>query len=113
MKRKTLRFGKGVRVVLMNPRAEAAEMVIPPGGREGGPQNRHRGADQWLFVVDGEGRARVNGKLYPLRSGALMLSERGDRHEVENTGDGLLRTLNFYTPPAYGPNGQELAASRP
>ena len=49
MKRKTLRFGKGFRVAIGNRRCQAAEMVIGPGGAEGGPGNRHRGADQWLF----------------------------------------------------------------
>ena len=36
-----------------------------------------------------------------LGQGALMLIERGDEHEIRNTGDDLLRTLNFYVPPAY------------
>lgn len=62
MKRKTLRFGKGFRVAIGNRRSQAAEMVIPPGDAEGDPQNRHRGADQWLFVLSGTGSALVNGK---------------------------------------------------
>jgi hypothetical protein len=36
MQRKHLRFGKGFRVALGNARAQAAEMVIPPGEGEGG-----------------------------------------------------------------------------
>ena len=50
---KHLRFGKGFSVALSNARAQAATMVIAPRDCEGGPHNRHRGADQWLFVVDG------------------------------------------------------------
>jgi hypothetical protein len=50
MKRKALRFGKGFRVALQNRRVQAAEMVIEPGGAEGGPKNRHRGADQWTTL---------------------------------------------------------------
>jgi hypothetical protein len=45
MKRKVLRFGKGFRVALGNRRCQAAEMVIEPGKAEGGPHNRHRGAE--------------------------------------------------------------------
>lgn len=78
MKRKALRFGRGFRVALGNRRAQAAEMVIEPGDSEGGPDNRHRGADQWLFVVSGQGAATVNGRRVPLRAGALLLIERGD-----------------------------------
>jgi hypothetical protein len=43
MKRKQLRFGAGFRIAIANACAQAAEMVIPPGGAEGGPRNRHRG----------------------------------------------------------------------
>jgi mannose-6-phosphate isomerase-like protein (cupin superfamily) len=112
MKRKQLRFGKGFRVALANPRAQAAEMVIAPGDSEGGPTNRHRGADQWLFVVSGHGRARVNGRRYPLRSGSLLLIERKDEHEITATGRVPLRTLNVYVPPAYTKSGEEREAAK-
>lgn len=108
MKRKNLRFGQGFRVAIGNRRSQAAEMVIPPGDSEGDPQNKHRGADQWLFVLSGTGTARVNGNRYALKAGALMLIERGDKHQIKNTGRGLLRTLNFYLPPAYDKQGNEL-----
>ena len=113
MKRKHLRFGAGFRVALGNARAQAAEMVIPPGGAEGGPVNRHRGADQWLYVVSGTGSARINGKRVPLRRGTLLLIEHRDRHEIKNTGRTMLRTLNFYVPPAYTKSGNELPAAKP
>jgi mannose-6-phosphate isomerase-like protein (cupin superfamily) len=108
MKRKQLRFGKGFRVAFGNARAQAAEMVIPPGDAEGDPKNRHRGADQWLYVVAGRGSALVNGKRHALRPGTLMVIEHGDRHEVRNTGRAPLRTLNLYVPPAYTKSGEEL-----
>jgi mannose-6-phosphate isomerase-like protein (cupin superfamily) len=113
MKRKRLRFGKGFRVALGNRRSQAAEMVLPPGESEGGPSNRHRGADQWLYVVSGSGVALVKGRRVPLRTGTLLLIEHGDRHEIKNTGRGLLRTLNFYVPPAYTRSGDELPRARP
>ena len=112
MKRKHLRFGEGFRVAIGNRRSQAAEMVIPPGDCEGGPDNRHRGADQWLFVLSGSGRATVNGKRYRLRAGSLLLVERGDRHEITNTGRTTLRTLNFYVPPAYTSSGDPLPRGR-
>ena len=112
MRRKRLTLGKGFRVAFGNRRAQAAEMVIAPGDAEGDPRNRHRGADQWLYVIAGTGRALVNGRRYTLRAGTLMLIEHGDRHEVRNTGRGLLRTLNIYVPPAYRKDGEELPAGR-
>ena len=112
MKRKSLRFGKGFRVALSNRRTQAAEMVIEPGAAEGGPRNRHRGADQWLFVLSGSGVARINARRYPLRAGVLLLIEHGERHEIRNTGRALLKTLNFYSPPAYTASGEELPRAK-
>jgi mannose-6-phosphate isomerase-like protein (cupin superfamily) len=113
MKRKQLKFDHDFKIVLGNKWSQAAEMVLSPGESEGGPDNRHRGADQWLFVASGSGRATVNGRTYPLREGMLLLIERGDTHEIKNTSrrDKLV-TLNFYAPPAYTPEGEELSAGK-
>jgi mannose-6-phosphate isomerase-like protein (cupin superfamily) len=108
MKLRRLKFKKGFRVIPGNRRAQAAEMVIPPGESEGDERNRHRGADQWLFVVAGRGDALVKDRRYKLVPGSLILIERGERHEIRNTGRTLLRTLNFYAPPAYKKGGDEL-----
>jgi mannose-6-phosphate isomerase-like protein (cupin superfamily) len=108
MHRAHLRFGNGFKVIFGNRRAQAATMTIAPGDSEGGPDNRHRGADQWLFVEAGSGIAIVNGERHALRAGTLVLIERGDRHEVRNTGRTPLRTLNIYVPPAYTKSGDEL-----
>ena len=111
-KHQHLRFGRGFHVVLGNRRAQAAQMVIEPGEAEGDSDNRHRGADQWLFVVSGSGLATVNGKRYPLKRGSLLLIEKGARHEIRNTGRSQLSTLNFYSPPAYASSGDPLSAGR-
>jgi len=112
MKRKHLRFGIGFHVVLGNRHAQAAEMVLGTGDSEGGPDNTHRGCDQWLYVVAGSGLAIVNGKRYPLRAGSLVVIERGDKHEIRNIGKQPLRTLNIYVPPAYGKDGDPLPRGR-
>lgn len=113
MKHKLLRFGKGFRVALGNRRSQAAEMVLQPGKSEGGPGNRHRGADQWLYVVGGTGVAIVKGRRHRLSEGTLLLIEHGDTHEICNNGRGLLKTLNFYQPPAYTRSGDELPRAKP
>lgn len=112
MQSKTLRFGHGFKVVLGNRRVQAAQMVIEPGGKEGGPGNRHRGADQWLFVLSGRGVAIVKTRRIALKAGSLLLIEHGEQHEIRNTGRSMLRTLNFYSPPAYTHTGDELPAAR-
>jgi mannose-6-phosphate isomerase-like protein (cupin superfamily) len=112
MQKMRLRFGRGFKVVLGNRRAQAATMTIAHRDSEGGPDNRHRGADQWLFVESGSGTAIVEGRRHALRAGTLILIERGNRHEIRNTGRGPLRTLNIYVPPAYTKGGDELPRGR-
>jgi mannose-6-phosphate isomerase-like protein (cupin superfamily) len=110
MRHKQLEFGEGFRVAFAVREAQAAEMVIEPGGREGGPDNRHRGADQWLFVVAGAGVAKVTDaagehRRVDLAPGMLLVIEHGERHEIDNTGRQPLKTLNFYYPPAFDAEG--------
>jgi mannose-6-phosphate isomerase-like protein (cupin superfamily) len=112
MKRAHLRFGEGFKVAISNDRAQVATMTLAAGDTEGDADNRHGGADQWLFVVGGTGTARINGKRYPLRPGSLLLIERGDRHEII-AGRGRLETLNVYVPPAYTSKGDERPAAKP
>jgi len=112
MKHKHLQFGHGFRVVLGNERSQAAQMTLAPGATEGGPDNRHRGADQWLVVVAGTGEAVVKGERVPLREGTLLLIQRGDTHEIRNTGKEPLKTLSVYVPPAYTADGEELPAGK-
>lgn len=109
---KHLRFGKGFSVAMSNRRGQGATMVIPPGDCEGGPDNRHRGADQWLFVLSGSGVATLGGRRHRIRAGSLVLIERGTTHEIRNTGRTMLKTLNVYVPPAYRADGDELPRGR-
>jgi mannose-6-phosphate isomerase-like protein (cupin superfamily) len=97
----------GFKVLSGNQRSQAAQMTLPPGEKEGGPDNRHD-ADQWVFVLTGEGEAVINRKKYPLHKDSLILIERGDTHEIRNTGTTPLKTLNFYVPPAYTKDSDEL-----
>lgn len=113
MPRKQLRFGRGFTVALTNRYAQAATMVLAPGGIEGGPDNRHRGSDQWLYVLSGTGVAMLGGRGERLRAGTLLLIRRGTTHEIRNTGRTSLKTLNLYTPPAYTSAGSPLPRGRP
>jgi mannose-6-phosphate isomerase-like protein (cupin superfamily) len=107
-----LAFRAGFRVSIGNAHSQAAVMVLARGGQEGGANNRHTGADQWLLVVEGTGVAVVNGNRVRLKPGKILLIETGDRHELRNTGRGLLKTVSVYLPPAYRNDGSELPAGR-
>jgi mannose-6-phosphate isomerase-like protein (cupin superfamily) len=113
MRSKTCKLGEGFRIAFDHRGVQAAEMVIAPDDKEGGPDNRHAGADQWLFVVEGSGLAIVEGARRRLQRGSLLLIERGERHEIRNTGRSLLVTVNFYSPSAYTQKGVLKPAGKP
>jgi mannose-6-phosphate isomerase-like protein (cupin superfamily) len=110
MKHEQLNFRTGFRVSVGNKNSQGAVMVLAAGGTEGGPDNKHNGADQWLVVTEGSGAAIINGRKLQLKPGTIVLIEAGDRHEIRNTGRSLLKTVNIYLPPAYDSEGEELAA---
>lgn len=112
MKHKQLRFGVGFKVLFGNKRTQAAQMVLQPGDKEGDAGNKHQGSDQWLFVVSGAGQALVGRKKYPLRANTLLLIEQNEKHEIRCTGKTPLKTLNFYSPPAYTAAGDARRAGR-
>ena len=85
--------------------AQSAMMVLSPGQSTGEPQNEHPRSEQWLYVVAGTGAAKVDRRRVPLREGALLLIEKGEIHQIVNTGRRQLVTLNFYAPPAYTGDG--------
>jgi mannose-6-phosphate isomerase-like protein (cupin superfamily) len=113
MKSKTCKLTEGFRIAFECRGVQAAEMVIAPGEREGGPENFHAGADQWLFVVAGTGLAIVERSRRKLVAGSLLLIERGERHEIRNTGRSALVTMNVYAPAAYARDGTLKRTGKP
>jgi mannose-6-phosphate isomerase-like protein (cupin superfamily) len=110
MKYKALSLQSGFEVAFAVRKVQAAEMLLAPGSNTGGPDNRHAGADQWLCVVSGTGLAIVDGVRQPLQPGSLLVIERGEAYEIRCNGDQPLRTVNFYSPPAYSDDGETLPA---
>ena len=86
---------------------QAAIMTLPPGEATGEPDNEHPDSEQWLLVLSGTGRAKVGRRIVPLKEGSLLVIEKGEVHQVKNTGrTRALVTLNFYGPPAYKPGAK-------
>jgi mannose-6-phosphate isomerase-like protein (cupin superfamily) len=99
MHHEQLEFPEGWRQVVRTEGALGATMVLAPGTSEGGPDNLHPASDQWIYVAAGEGDAVVMGRAHPLRPGVLLVVERGETHEIRNTGSAPLHTLSVYVPP--------------
>lgn len=93
--------GDGFRVIETTGRSQMATVVLQPGAKTGGPENQHKGVDQWLYVLRGLGKAVVNEREIDLKAGDLVLIEAGDKHEVRCDGGGTLVTFSVYAPTEY------------
>jgi mannose-6-phosphate isomerase-like protein (cupin superfamily) len=113
MKRTSVSYSRGFEVLVGNAQSQAGTLVLAPGETTGGPDNRHGGADQWIYVVSGAGLADIAGERFDLTPSMLVLIERGEPHGFRNTGEGDLCLLTFYAPPAYDADGNELPAGLP
>jgi len=90
------------KVLLDGDSAQAATMTLKPGQSSSDEVvNEHPRCEQWLYVLAGTGRARVEKRSVTLKEGSLLLIEKGEAHRITNTGRKPLVTLNLYAPPAY------------
>ena len=105
----TAKHRREFEVLIASRSTQAAMMTLQPGGSSSdAPENEHPQSEQWLFVVSGTGRARVAARSARLRPGSLLLIEKGEPHQITNTGRSPLVTVNFYSPPAYRSDGELL-----
>jgi quercetin dioxygenase-like cupin family protein len=61
-----------------------------PGGHS--PYHAHP-FEHEIFILEGRGRINGKGKAIPVAPGSFALVEPNEEHQVENTGDGVLRFL--------------------
>lgn len=101
MKHRTVSYDSEFEVLVGNRGSQAAVMVLEGGASTGGPDNRHKGADQWLYVISGSGEATVAGEKIELSSRTLLLIEAGEAHQIRNTGKEPLRgpSTSTFRPP--------------
>ena len=89
-------------------------MSIPPGSSIG--LEKHPETDQFLRLESGTGRCVMGPSEDHLDFEAAVEDDwsiqvpAGTWHDVINTGDQPLQTLNFYHPPAYDAEGEPLPA---
>lgn len=95
-------------ILTSTSRSQAAVMVLAPGDTSGPVSpTEHPQADQWVYVIDGEGEAvPAHGPHLALAAGTLLLIPAGQDHQIRNTGRRPLRTLNVYAPLAYDRQGE-------
>jgi mannose-6-phosphate isomerase-like protein (cupin superfamily) len=101
-------------IIAASRSVQVAMMTLRPGGTsDDEPSNEHRRSEQWVFILAGAGEATIGKgkdqlKKVKLAENSLLLIEKGELHQIKNTGRKHLRTINFYAPPAYDANEEPI-----
>jgi mannose-6-phosphate isomerase-like protein (cupin superfamily) len=109
---RTARHRAEFKPLVATRKAQAAVMVLPPGGAsDDALSNEHPQCEQWLYVTSGVGTATVisrrgSRRTVKIRKGDLLVIESREPHQIRNHGRRPLMTLSFYMPPAYRADGQ-------
>jgi mannose-6-phosphate isomerase-like protein (cupin superfamily) len=87
--------------VLFDPKKDSIRNVyvveiFRPGGAT--PANTHMEADEFFYVLHGEGIARCGSAETPIKTGDALLLKPGNEHAIRNTGSGKLYCLTVMTP---------------
>ncbi len=63
--------------------------------------------DQTLVIVEGSGKAILNGNESPIKSGHLVFVPAGTQHNIVNTGNKALKLFTVYAPAQHKPGTVE------
>ena len=70
--------------------------IFTPGGAT--PANTHNEAEEFFYVLHGEGVARCGSAETSIKAGDALLVKPGNEHVIRNTGAGKLYCLTVMTP---------------
>lgn len=72
--------------------------VLKPGTGPG-PYHYHSNAENLYFVLEGRAKVTVEGREMVAGPGETVLIMPGEKHDVENVGEGELRVIEVKSPP--------------
>jgi len=87
-------------VLFTTERSQLVVMNLKPNEDIG--SEVHHDVDQFIRIEEGEGKAVLNGKEYPLKDGSAVVIPAGVEHNIINTsGKEEMRLYTIYTPPEH------------
>jgi mannose-6-phosphate isomerase-like protein (cupin superfamily) len=84
------------KVVYTGAHSQLVLMAIPEGEEIG--FEVHPDTDQFFRIELGQGKVTINESIYEIQSGDGLVIPAGAKHNLENTGQGMLRLYTIYSP---------------
>lgn len=72
-------------------------MRVEPG-QTVSPAHCHPKGEEMLYIISGSGKVYIDGTIYPLTAGSVVLFEKGKVHMVRNSGSEELKVACFFAP---------------
>ena len=98
-----LRWDRGTIYQLVNASTGSKQLdfhinVLKPGTGPG-PYHYHSNAENLYFVLEGLAKVTIEGREVVAGAGEAVLILPGEKHDVENVGEGELRVIEVKAPP--------------
>ena len=87
------------RVLYTGHHLQLVVMTLQPGDEIG--EEVHKDRDQFFRIEEGTGIVDIDGVPNEVADDFAVIVPAGARHNVRNTGDGLLRLYTIYGPPEH------------
>ena len=110
LKKEAKRNGLFRRVLFTGKSSQLVLMSLAPGEDIGDEVHE---VDQLLFIVEGEGKALLDGREQDLEDGMVVCVPAGTRHNVVNTDDEPMRLFTVYAPPQHAPGTVQKTKKEP
>ena len=97
--------GKAYRVMLVTEETTGAKevnMIMPVSPPDAPPRrgsHYHRKRESIFFVLQGKGKAIIEGKEYDIEPNTVIYIPPGEKHAFRNTGNTEMRMLECFTYP--------------
>jgi quercetin dioxygenase-like cupin family protein len=74
-------------------------VVIKPGNTVK-PAHSHPEMEEVIYITSGEGKVYIDGTVYEIRQGSVVLFKSGSIHMVRNSGSEDMKIMCVFVPPA-------------
>ena len=79
-------------------------LIRVPAGSTVNPAHSHPQGEEFIYILRGEGRVLVDGRLAEVRAGTGVLFPKDAVHMLQNNGSEEMKVICFFAPPAHPDN---------
>ena len=63
------------------------------------PAHSHEASEEIIYIISGSGEVLIDGKVYPIRTGSVVLFPKKSIHRLRNSGKEEMKVICFFAPP--------------